>query len=605
MKKERSEFREKLMDTDQWQEMEAAEPKKRALAGGDEKSGNKDQLSVQAVVSPAQNEMYADFVVKYMGDFQKDLGDVPGLIFQKINAIYGVVYAPLTEIDALNISTYSYSFIPKCYTHMDFGSLSASGITRLQEHPYLQLKGQGTAIAIVDSGIDYRNSLFQNEMGSRILCIWDQTLEGDGTEVPYGRVFWKNDIDRALASENPLEIVPSTDTNGHGTRMAAVAAGNYFPEENFSGAAPEAMLIVVKVKPAKKYLREFYLFPSEAELFQENDIMMGVDFAVRTANDRKLPLSVCLGIGSSQGAHIGRNPLSIYVDYASQFSRISVSIAAGNEGAARHHYAGRLTHRENQASAELRVGNKEPGFTLEFWGEPPEIYNLSLQSPTGEILDISASLGDVTQELSFIFVETRVEVNYVSIERQTGYTLAYFRFIQPAAGIWRIFVQGRDGQNVEFHMWLPVQGLISEETYFLEPSPYNTVTAPGDSLESITVTAYQYRDNSLYVQASRGFMPDGNVVPQVAAPGVQIRVPQLNGLYGLASGTSFSAAQTAGAAALLFEWAVVRGNQPYFTGSSVKNYITRGAKREDRLTYPNRDWGFGPMDLYDTFEVLT
>lgn len=605
MKKERSEFREKLMDTDQWQEMEAAEPKKRALAGGDEKSGNKDQLSVQAVVSPAQNEMYADFVVKYMGDFQKDLGDVPGLIFQKINAIYGVVYAPLTEIDALNISTYSYSFIPKCYTHMDFGSLSASGITRLQEHPYLQLKGQGTAIAIVDSGIDYRNPLFQNEMGSRILCIWDQTLEGDGTEVPYGRVFWKNDIDRALASENPLEIVPSTDTNGHGTRMAAVAAGNYFPEENFSGAAPEAMLIVVKVKQAKKYLREFYLFPSEAELFQENDIMMGVDFAVRTANDRKLPLSVCLGIGSSQGAHIGRNPLSIYVDYASQFSRISVSIAAGNEGAARHHYAGHLTHRENQASAELRVGNKEPGFTLEFWGEPPEIYNLSLQSPTGEILDISASLGDVTQELSFIFVETRVEVNYVSIERQTGYTLAYFRFIQPAAGIWRIFVQGRDGQNVEFHMWLPVQGLISEETYFLEPSPYNTVTAPGDSLESITVTAYQYRDNSLYVQASRGFMPDGNVVPQVAAPGVQIRVPQLNGLYGLASGTSLSAAQTAGAAALLFEWAVVRGNQPYFTGSSVKNYITRGAKREDRLTYPNRDWGFGRMDLYHTFELLT
>ena len=131
-------------------------------------------------------------------------------------------------------------------------------------------------------------------------------------------------------------------------------------------------------------------------------------------------------------------------------------------------------------------------------------------------------------------------------------------------------------------MWLPVRGLISEETYFLEPSPYNTVTAPGDSLESITVTAYQYRDNSLYVQASRGFMPDGNVVPQVAAPGVQIRVPQLNGLYGNASGTSLSAAQTAGAAALLFEWAVIRGESTLFyrlerekiilhEGRSVKN----------------------------------
>lgn len=568
--------------------------------------GNKDagNLGMQESVSPAQNEMYADFIVKYMGNFQEDLGDVPGFSFQKINGIYGVVYAPLTEIGTLNINTYSYSFIPKCYTHMDLGSLSASGITRLQEHPYLQLKGSGTAVAVVDSGIDYRNPVFQNEMGSRILCIWDQTLEGDGKEVPYGRVFWKKDIDQALASGNPLEIVPSVDTDGHGTRMAAIAAGNYFPEENFSGAAPEAMLIIVKVKPAKKYLREFYLFPAEAELFQENDIMTGMDFAVRIANDRRMPLSLCLGIGSSQGAHIGKNPLSLYVDYISQYSLISVSVAAGNEGAARHHYAGRLTDRENQASAELRVGNKEPGFTMEFWGEPPEIYNLSLQSPTGEILDISASLGEMTQELSFVFVETRVKVNYVSIERQTGYTLVYFQFIQPAPGIWRIFVRGRDGQNVGFHIWLPVQGLISEETYFLEPSPYNTVTAPGDSLESITVTAYQYRDNSLYVQASRGFMPDGNVVPQVAAPGVQIRVPQLNGLYGNASGTSLSAAQTAGAAALLFEWAVIRGNQPYFTGSSVKNYITRGAEREERMQYPNRDWGFGRMDLYHTFELL-
>ena len=564
-----------------------------------------ERLEVFSDISPAQNEMYADFIIKYMGDFQEDLGDVPGLLFQKINSVYGVVYAPLREIGKLDINTYSYSFIPKCYTYMDLGSLSASGISRLQEQPYLQLKGKGTAIAIVDSGIDYRNPLFQNEMGSRILCIWDQTLEGDKKEVPYGKIFWKKDIDRALLSENPLEIVPSTDTNGHGTRMAAIAAGNYFPEENFSGAAPEAMLIVVKVKQAKKYLREFYLFPSEAELFQENDIMMGMDFAIRTANDRNLPLSVCIGIGSSQGAHIGKNPLSNYVDYISQFSLNSVSIAAGNEGAARHHYAGRLTDRESQAVAELRVGDKNPGFTMEFWGEPPEIYHLFLQSPTGEVLDISASLGDVTQVLSFVFVETKIEVNYVSIERQTGYTLVYFRFIQPAAGIWRIFVQGREGQNASFHMWLPVQGLISEETYFLEPSPYNTITAPGDSLESITVTAYQYRDNSLYIQAGRGFMPDGNVVPQVAAPGVAVQVPDLKGNYGQASGTSLAAAQTAGAAALLFEWAVIRGNQPYFTGSSVKNYIVRGAKREDRITYPNRDWGFGRLDLYHTFELLT
>ena len=127
--------------------------------------------------SPAQNELYADFIVKYMGNFQEDLGDVPGLSFQKINSIYGVVYAPLTEVGNLNINTYSYSFIPKCYTYMDLGSLGASGITRLQEHPYLQLKGQGTAIAVIDSGIDYRNPLFQNErllMETGVRCLMEK-----------------------------------------------------------------------------------------------------------------------------------------------------------------------------------------------------------------------------------------------------------------------------------------------------------------------------------------------------------------------------------------------------------------------------------------------
>lgn len=548
--------------------------------------------------TPAQSERYASFIVKYMENLQEDLGDVPGLLFQEINNVFGVVYAPLSELQNLEINAYSYSFLPKCYAPMDCGALTASGITQLQEQPYLQLKGRGTAVAVIDSGIDYRNPVFQNEWGSRILCIWDQSLEteeieelGEIQEVPYGRVFRKEDIDQALAAENPLERVPSEDTNGHGTRLAALAAGNQVSGENFCGAAPEAWLIIVKVKPAKRYLREWYLFPAEAELYQEDDVMFGIQFALETAAREKLPLSVCLGMGSSQGAHVGKNALSTYVDQIAQFSRISVSTAAGNEGNARHHYKGSLTEQGSFVSAELRVGSKEPGFSMEFWGESPEIYNLSLQSPTGEVLEISSSIGARTQELSFVFVETTVQVNYVGIERQTGKTLVFFRFLQPAAGIWRIYVSGREKQSVDFHMWLPVQGLLSEETYFLESSPYETVTAPGDSMESITVTAYQSSDNSLYVEAGRGFTPENGIVPQIAAPGVNVKVPVGKGLYGTASGTSLGTAVTAGGAALLFQWAIVRGNRPYFTGSSVKNYMIRGAKREERLLYPNREWG--------------
>ena len=257
------------------------------------------------------------------------------------------------------------------------------------------------------------------------------------------------------------------------------------------------------------------------------------------------------------------------------------------------------------AQAELQVDSGEPGFTMEFWGEPPEIYGLSIQSPTGEILEVSSSIGSRTQELSFVFVETKVYVNYILIERQTGYSLVYIRFFHPASGIWKIFTRGKNRQNVQFHMWLPVEGLISQDTYFLEPSPYTTVTAPGDARNSITTTAYQHRDGSIYIAAGRGYTPDGMITPHLAAPGVNVKVPLVRGGFGTRSGTSISAAQTAGIAALLFEWAIIRDNQPFFTGSSVKYYMQRGARREENMQYPNPEWGYGRVDLYHTFELLT
>ena len=556
---------------------------------------------------PAQDEDFGDFIVKYVRNTDEPPNLVEGASFQPVNEFFGVIYVPLNEIGELQINSYFYNSIPKCYTYMDLESLNASGVTRLHNHPYLNLRGSKTAVAIIDSGISYENPLFLDSGGfTRIAYLWDQTLEGEpGGEVPYGRLFTREDINRALKSSSPLEIVPSTDINGHGTSLAGIAAGNLNAGENFCGAAPEASLIVVKLKPAKRYLKEFYLYPADTEIFQENDIMLGIAYALKWGRRLGMPLSVCLGLGTSQGAHMGESPLSQYIDYTAGFSQVSVSVAAGNEGAARHHFSRELGPSKTSETAELKVGENEPGFTLEFWGSPLEEYELSIQSPTGETLNISSSLGAGTQALSFVFVETMVLVNYVAIERQTGSTLVYFRFFHPAAGIWKITVTVQDGKSSGFHMWLPVTGLISSETYFLEASPYHTVTSPGDSTESITATAYQYRDNSLYLQAGRGFRPDGGITPDLAAPGVELLVSLLRGGFGTASGTSFSAAMTAGVAALLFEWAVIRGNQPYFTGTNVKHYLERGARREERISYPNREWGYGRLDLYHTFELLS
>ena len=559
--------------------------------------------------NPAQSQRFGDFIVKYMQNVKDTMELFSGTSFQAINEIFGVLYVPLESMGELEVTGTSYNSIPKCYTYMDMEAAGASGITRLHDHPYLKLRGKGTAVAVIDSGIDYQNAVFRNAGGSRIAYLWDQSLEDGtdiaGTEVPYGRLFRKNDIDQALAFEDPFSVVPSRDTNGHGTALAGIAAGNMVPGENFTGAAPEATLIIIKVKPAKQYLRNFYLYPPDAEVFQENDVMRAIAYAISWAKKLEMPLSICLGIGSSQGAHLGTNALSQYVDYVANFSQVSVSVAAGNEGNTRNHSTGIFSQEREQIVTELRVAEREQGFTMEFWGEPPEIYGLSIQSPTGEILEVSSSIGSRTQELSFVFVETKVYVNYILIERQTGYSLVYIRFFHPASGIWKIFTQARNRQNVQFHMWLPVEGLISQDTYFLEPSPYTTVTAPGDARNSITATAYQHRDGSIYIAAGRGYTPDGMITPHLAAPGVNVKVPLVRGGFGTRSGTSISAAQMSGIAALLFEWAIIRDNQPFFTGSSVKYYLQRGARREENMQYPNPEWGYGKVDLYHTFELLT
>ena len=313
-----------------------------------------------------------------------------------------------------------------------------------------------------------------------------------------------------------------------------------------------------------------------------------------------MPVSVCLGLGTNQSAHVGDSELSRYVDYINEDSQVSVSVAAGNEGAAQHHYTAELDYVKNQDTVELRIADKEEGFSMEFWGDPPDDYGISLQSPAGEKLYVSSSLGAGTQELSFIFVETKVLVNYVKMERMTGKQLIYFRFFHPAAGIWKVNVSKKGISGSRFHMWLPVQGLISPDTYFLESTPYITVTAPGDSTRGITATAYQYLDNSLYFQAGRGFTPNNQVTPDLAAPGVDLLIPLPGGAFGKASGSSLSSAVVAGAAALVQEWAIVRGNIPYASGNTVKFYLQKGAVREEQMEYPNPGWGYGRLDLYRT-----
>lgn len=94
----------------------------------------------------------------------------------------------------------------------------------------------------------------------------------------FGAEYLRSDIDEALMSDNPKNIVPSVDLNGHGTFLAGVACGNKIDERNFSGVAPLADICVVKCREAKKSLKEYFRIGNDKIAYGEQDIMLGIKY---------------------------------------------------------------------------------------------------------------------------------------------------------------------------------------------------------------------------------------------------------------------------------------------------------------------------------------
>lgn len=569
---------------------------------------------------PATSSEYADFIIRYFAFPQSLLSTIEENCLSFINSQFAVIYRPLKEALPITLNRYSYSSIPHLYTLLDTSSMESSGVLTSFRQPSLNTQGENTIIGIIDTGIDYRNPVFMGtDRSTRILGIWDQTIELNETEgreektgqlpedIFYGTAYTKEDIDQALASDSPLDIVPSTDENGHGTFLAGIAAGKQETEgtDAFTGAAPKAFIAAVKLKPAKQYLRDYYVLPESAEAYQENDIMMGIKYLLSIARTKKLPLTILLALGTNLGSHEGTSPLARYLDTISNFPGIITVTAAGNETGYSHHFFGTIGTDEEFEDAELRVAEGETGFTLELWSQEPELFSIGFLSPTGEQIRRIPNHTFAEQRITFVLERTVIYLNYQIAEADTGSQLIVMRFINPTPGIWRIRVYNSLYLRGEYHLWLPSRGFISDDTFFLRPSPDTVITDPGNASQPITAGAFNHRNGGIYIHSSRGYTRLGRVKPDLAAPGVNVDGPGIQGTAGFPmrsmTGTSVAAAHTAGAAANLLSWAFREGNISYMNTSVAKTYLIRGAERKPVFTYPNREWGYGTLDLYEAF----
>ena len=501
-----------------------------------------------------------------------------------------------------------YSYVPKLFGLMDSSNVEAVGVTSVQNPNYFNLDGKNVIVGVVDTGIDYQNSLFLDAQGrSRIGVIWDQTLTGfeksDEIPVPYyGTAFSGRQIQEAIGSENPFEIVPSKDTNGHGTYITGVAAGGENRQKDFTGIAGGAEIAVVKLKTAKPYLKEFYGVAENVEAYSETDLIYAVEYLYRYALSRNCPVSIVIGLGSSNGGHLGYTFLEQYLSILLENVWIMVSAPAGNEGNERLHYAGNVPENPGYELVELNVGEGQENLTLEMWGRAPTTFAIGIVSPQGERLERIPPHFGQEEVIQLSLTQSEIYVAYQMVEIYTGEELIFIRLRRPTPGIWTIQVYADEGRQRNFNIWLPLRQFLRPDTYFLNPDPGNTITAPGNAMLVMTITAYNHRSGSIYAKSGRGFNTREQVKPDLAAPGVAIPGPGLHNNFIEQSGTSVAAAHSAGIMALFLQWNVENYQLGYFYAKQMQSFFYKGAVRDEEYSYPNPIWGYGIMNLANVFD---
>lgn len=537
----------------------------------------------------AVSEEYADFIVNFVGSDPEITEEFDTMCYQRISSYYGVIYRPLERVGELRISDYAYNTIPALYglseqdirvrSSVTEEALEAAGILRLASQPALRLRGQGCLVAFVDTGINIEDENFRYSNGdTRIIRLWDMNDES-GTPplgIAYGSEYDEEAINELL-KRNDLNneentVYPGRDELGHGNILAGIAAGN-------QGAVPESYIVVVKLKPAKQYLRDYHMIREGVPAYQENDIMLGINYIKDVALQLNMPVSLCVAVGTNSRSHDGRSALSYIIDRFSDASSMEVaSVSGGSQGNKQLHASGSIEN-DDYVNVELRVDERQRGVTVNVWGRNPYVISVGIVSPTGEVIPrIPARIGQAdTYEL--LFEGTTVTVEYDLAERDSGDELIIIRMNNPSPGIWRLQIYG----GGRFNAYLPLSQFIYENTYFLSPDPEITLTDPAYARQAISSVSYDPASETLYIGEGRGFARDGFVKPDIASP--------------------MSVAVLAGAVSQFQNWSLL------FSGgevesSDIKSYLIRGAGRSDNMIYPNRQWGYGKLDIYNAFEVL-
>ena len=543
----------------------------------------------------------------------KKIEEIPGASVTVLNNNYAAIFIPFDRIQEITpyIKDIASLKIPAIYTLLETSPVDASGASLFHDNPYLQLNGRGVIIGIVDTGIDYLNREFIKEDDTtRILRIWDQTVDGnqDIYGVKIGTEYKEEDINRAIqaskSSGDPYSIVNSRDTIGHGTSVASIAgARGYNPA--VKGAAPNCDFAIVKLKEAPNVLqRQAGISDIKEGRYAAINIILGIRYLSRLADDMKKPLVICIPLGTNTGPHDGTSEVEASIQATSTQVGVVCVTGTGNEGDTDTHTEGKFTMAGEIKDIEIRMGDAQRDLNFQIYIQQPDRVSLGIVSPSGEVIEKIPAKLNKEENVSFIYEGTKMRIRYFYPDPITGAEIISVEARGLRAGIWKFRLYGDYIVDGRYWSWLPQRSLLDEETKFLSPSQYTTLTMPGTSTKAIVAAFYNQNNNAVVGESGRGFTRDGRIKPDIAAGGINATVTAPGGGTRTVSGSSVATAVTSGCCALLLQWGIVEGNLKDLSTTEVRSYLIRGATMRMGDRYPNEEWGYGTLNIKGVFDSL-
>lgn len=557
------------------------------------------------------NPNYESFIVKFNGDFENELASIPYAYGKIIWGVYGVVSVEkgrYTEL-VLQAKTIVYAE-PRGVFIQQNTPIESSNIENIVQNPYVNLDGTGILIGIIDSGIDYLNAEFMREDDTtRISSIWDQTITSNsGTNVLFGEEYSEEIINKAIelkkSGGDPYSIVPSKDTDGHGTNIASIVGARGI-NQTVKGILPKCKFIIVKLKENDVYkdiLAEDGI--KDVPVYSNANIFMAIEYIIRTVSKLNSPIVMILSLGSNAGNHLGTAILEQYIDNIGTYRGVLTVVGVGNQGGAELHTSGIVKGVGSNSVIELNISKKMQNLIVDIWVEKPNIMSLNIISPYGQSTK-NIPIQVINEEvLKFIYEDTEVRVVYREPDQLNGneHITMSFKNIKP--GIWKFILTGEYILDGRYDAWLPMKELLPEGTKFLKPDSFGTLVNPSSSNIAISVGYVNQTNYSTVSESGKGFYNNKIIKPDIVAGGMNQPVTNPGGKVTLMSGSCVAAAVVAGACGMILEWGIVDGNDRSMYSEKVKSYLIIGARRRGGEIYPNSILGYGVLDVGATFNQI-